>query len=130
MSIGLEKLFVNILDMSIMASYCIAAVFLLRWLFRKAPKRYTYLLWLVVAFRLVCPLSVDSSFSFFNLVPEAGNSVEAELSEQTEFENQVLGENGDAIGENQNMADQLDSAEAPCQDSNPAAGQCLRGRGH
>ena len=76
MSIGLEKLFVNILDMSIMASYCIAAVFLLRWLFRKAPKRYSYLLWLVAAFRLVCPLSVDSSFSFFNLVPEAGKSVE------------------------------------------------------
>ena len=76
MSFGLEKLFVNILDMSIMASYCIAAVFLLRWLFRKAPKRYSYLLWLVVAFRLVCQLSVDSSFSFFNLVPEAGKSVE------------------------------------------------------
>ena len=112
MSIGLEKLFVNILDMSIMASYCIAAVFLLRWLFRKAPKRYTYLLWLVAAFRLVCPLSVDSSFSFFNLVPEAGNSVEAELSEWDEFENQVLGENGDVIGENQNMAGQPDGTNA------------------
>jgi len=63
----IEQIFLQILNMSLMASYCIAAVFLLRWLFRKAPRRYSYMLWIVVAFRLVCPLSVESAFSIFNL---------------------------------------------------------------
>lgn len=83
MSIGLEKLFLQILNMSITGGYCILAVFALRWLFRKAPKRYTYLLWIVVALRLVCPFTFDSAFSIFNLnlVPEA---VTVELPETAE----------------------------------------------
>lgn len=73
MSVVVERIFSQILEMSITAGYCVLAVLLLRWLFRKAPKRYTYLLWLVVAFRLVCPLTVDSAFSIFNLnlMPES-----------------------------------------------------------
>jgi len=67
MRMMIEQIFLQILNMSLMASYCIAAVFLLRWLFRKAPRRYSYMLWIVVAFRLVCPLSVESAFSIFNL---------------------------------------------------------------
>ena len=67
MSVVIEKIFLQILDMSIMASYCVLAVLALRWLFRKAPKRYSYLLWIIVAFRLICPLSIDSMFSIFNL---------------------------------------------------------------
>lgn len=68
--------------MSIIAGYCVLAVLVLRWLFRKAPKKYTYLLWLVVAFRLVCPLTVDSAFSIFNLklLPESVR-VESELDD-------------------------------------------------
>ncbi|MBQ6874657.1 MAG: hypothetical protein IJN46_00295, partial [Lachnospiraceae bacterium] len=65
MSVFLEQIFSRILEMSIIAGYCVLAVLVLRWLFRKAPKKYTYLLWLVVAFRLVCPLTVDSAFSIF-----------------------------------------------------------------
>ncbi|MBQ6874655.1 MAG: M56 family metallopeptidase, partial [Lachnospiraceae bacterium] len=73
MSIYLERIFSQILEMSIIAGYCVLAVLVLRWLFRKAPKKYTYLLWLIVAFRLVCPLTVDSAFSIFNLklLPES-----------------------------------------------------------
>jgi len=67
--------------MSIIAGYCVLAVLVLRWLFRKAPKKYTYLLWLIVAFRLVCPLTVDSAFSIFNLklLPESMKT-ESEVS--------------------------------------------------
>jgi len=81
MSIYFERIFSQILEMSIIAGYCVLAVLVLRWLFRKAPKKYTYLLWLVVAFRLVCPLTVDSAFSIFNLnlLPENDSSGKVEL---------------------------------------------------
>lgn len=67
MSVLLERIFLQILEMSIIAGYCVAAVLVLRWLFRRAPKKYSYLLWIIVAFRLVCPLSVGSAVSIFNL---------------------------------------------------------------
>lgn len=63
----LDSLFIQILNMSITAGYCIAAVLLIRLLFRKAPRKYLYPLWLVVAFRLLCPVSVSTDFSLFNL---------------------------------------------------------------
>ncbi len=53
--------------MSLTASYCILAVLVMRLLLRKAPKKYAYLLWLVVAFRLCCPVSFSSPASLFNL---------------------------------------------------------------
>lgn len=60
-------LLIQILNMSLTASYCILAVLAVRLLLRRAPKKYAYLLWLVVAFRLCCPVSVNSPLSFFNL---------------------------------------------------------------
>ena len=37
-----------------------AVVLLARLLMKKAPKKYSYVLWLVVAFRLVCPAAPES----------------------------------------------------------------------
>lgn len=48
----MEKLFLTILGMSVTASYGIAAVLVIRLLLRKVPKKWSYLLWSVVAFRL------------------------------------------------------------------------------
>ena len=53
--------------MSLTAGCVTAVVILVRQLLRRAPKRYSYLLWLVVAFRLVCPFSFNSDISIFNL---------------------------------------------------------------
>lgn len=62
----LGSVFLKILNMSVTAGYCILAVFLIRFLFRKAPRKYLYALWLVVAFRLICPVSLSTSVSLFN----------------------------------------------------------------
>lgn len=66
---GMSLLFVKIMNMSITASYVILAVLLVRWcirlLFPEVPKKYSYLLWIVVAFRLICPWSFDSQWSLF-----------------------------------------------------------------
>ena len=63
----IENVFVQILNMSMTAGYCIIAVLLIRVIFRKAPRKYLYTLWLVVAFRLICPVSLSTDFSLFNV---------------------------------------------------------------
>lgn len=64
---GLEKIFLQLLNMSITAGYVIVAVFLIRLCIRRLPKVYSYILWSIVAFRLLCPISFSSAYSFFNL---------------------------------------------------------------
>lgn len=53
--------------MSITASWLVLAVILLRLLLKKAPKALHCALWSLVAIRLICPFSLESSFS---LVPQ------------------------------------------------------------
>lgn len=77
----METLFLKILNMSITASYVIPAVLLLRLLLCKAPKKYSYLLWSVVGFRLICPVSFQSIFSLFNLQVRIGNFPVVSLQE-------------------------------------------------
>jgi len=61
----MEALFLKVLNMSITAGYVILAVLLLRPALARAPKKYSYLLWAVVLFRLTCPVSFSSVFSLF-----------------------------------------------------------------
>lgn len=63
----LEKLFLQILQMSLWGTYCVVAVMILRLLLKRQPKIFSYLLWLIVAFRLICPVSFESQFSGFQL---------------------------------------------------------------
>lgn len=58
-------IFNTILDMSVNASIVILAVLVARIILVNAPKRYSYLLWAVVGFRLVCPMSFRSIVSIF-----------------------------------------------------------------
>ncbi|NLO08720.1 MAG: hypothetical protein GX129_02470 [Clostridiales bacterium] len=57
------ELFLTILNMSLTASYVILFVILMRLLFKKAPKVISYVLWGVVAFRLIIPFSFESIIS-------------------------------------------------------------------
>ena len=66
-----EKIFLSVLNMSITGGYVILFLLAARLLFRKLPKIYSYGLWTVAAFRLVCPFSFSSAFS---LLWFAGNS--------------------------------------------------------
>ncbi len=63
----LDRLFMQVLDMSKTAGVVILAVGLARLCLKKAPKAVSYALWAVVLFRLLCPLSVKTPVS---LVPE------------------------------------------------------------
>lgn len=64
----MEAVFLQVLNMSLTASYVILAVLLVRLLLRRAPKKYSYALWSVVAFRLCCPVSFRAAFSLLGLL--------------------------------------------------------------
>lgn len=59
----MEAVFLNLLNMSITASWLVLAVFFLRFIFQKAPKSVSMLLWALVGVRLVCPFSFKSILS-------------------------------------------------------------------
>lgn len=60
----MDGLFLKILNMSITGAIVILAVMLLRLALKRAPKWISYALWAVVLFRLVCPVSFASEYSF------------------------------------------------------------------
>ena len=67
----MDKVFVQILNMSLTASYVIFFVLLARLMLKKAPKIFSYALWSVVLFRLICPFSFESVLSLIpQYVPE------------------------------------------------------------
>lgn len=68
----MSELFLTVLNMSLMASYVILFVILVRLFLKKAPKFISYALWSVVAFRLIIPFSFESMFS---LMPRNTNTV-------------------------------------------------------
>lgn len=74
----MSYLFYKLLNMSIVASALIVLVILLRLALRKLPKKYSYFLWLIPAFRLVCPFSFDSGTSIYNAAKAAGNLIVTE----------------------------------------------------
>ncbi len=59
----MSEIFLQIINMSISASYIVLAVLLLRLLLKKAPKWITVVLWGIVAIRLICPFSIESALS-------------------------------------------------------------------
>ncbi len=59
----MSELFLTVLNMSLTASYVILFVILIRLLLKKAPKILSYVLWAVVAFRLIIPFSFESMYS-------------------------------------------------------------------
>lgn len=65
----LYTLLPQILNMSLTASIVIVLVLLARLPLKKAPKIFSYALWAVVLFRLVCPVSFSSHLSLMGLFP-------------------------------------------------------------
>lgn len=59
----MSEVFLKIVNMSCVASWLILAVILLRLALKKAPKWINCLLWGLVAVRLLCPVSFESSLS-------------------------------------------------------------------
>ena len=75
----MKDIFIEILYMSLMASITACAVQLMRLILMKAPKIFSYALWAVVLFRLLCPFKLESSLSF---LPARADMVSQEMYTQ------------------------------------------------
>ena len=69
----------TLLKMSATGAVVICTVLVLRLCLRRAPKIFSYVLWLIVLFRLLCPVSVALPVSVFNLIPSAQTNVTDQL---------------------------------------------------
>ena len=56
----------KIINMGITGTIAILAVLFIRMFLCRAPKKYSYMLWGIVLFRLLCPVSLPSVFSVLN----------------------------------------------------------------
>lgn len=87
--------FLNIVNMSISASFIVLVVLLLRFILKKVPKWITVALWGIVAIRLVCPFFIESELS---LIPETEwieppQALVSPITPDTIVIDAVLGEN-------------------------------------
>ncbi len=64
----LGEMFQEVLYRSVVTGGIVVAVLLLRALLKRAPKVYSYLLWAVVLYRLLCPFTFASPFSFLGVL--------------------------------------------------------------
>lgn len=63
----LEKIFVEVLNISIESSIAVILIILFRWIFRnKAGRSYVYVMWVIVLIRLLAPFHLPAIFSIFN----------------------------------------------------------------
>ena len=67
----MNEVFVKLANMSVAAGWLILAVLVLRLLLKKAPRWITCLLWALVAVRLVCPASLQSPVSAYQVATPA-----------------------------------------------------------
>lgn len=72
-----DRIFLQVLNMSITASVVIAAVIAARLLLKKLPKVFSYALWGVVLLRLICPFVIESSWS---LLPISSTPIPADIA--------------------------------------------------
>lgn len=63
----IREVFLTVLNMSVTAGITILVILAVRAVFRRAPRKYLYVLWLAAALRLVCPWAPESELSLFNL---------------------------------------------------------------
>ncbi len=68
---GLSMVFVVVLNMSITASVMIVFVLLARLCLKRVPRSFSYALWAVVLFRLLCPASFASPVAVLSLFGDA-----------------------------------------------------------
>lgn len=80
----MEALFLTLVDRSLAAGWLVLAILLLRPLLKKAPRWIHCGLWALVALRLVCPVSLESTLSLIPKTTPADTVVETILDSRPE----------------------------------------------
>lgn len=110
-----------ILKMSLEASVVICVALLLRTAFRRLPKSYACVLWLLVLFRLLCPVAVKSSFSLMPVISmetaDSQNAGTADFLQPPAKQQRASFENGPRQDEGRIEAAQRDTDRSREEDS-------------
>ena len=101
--IGLDRRFNDI------AGGIVLAILLLRVMLKRAPKVCSYLLWALVLYRLLCPFTFVSDFSFLGVFGETDDG-KIQMVE-TNFPTAVQQENGASEPQNLQADEQFDAAQ-------------------
>lgn len=65
----LYSAFSYIMSLSVTASFTVLFLLVIRLFLDRVPKQVTYFIWLILAVRLLCPVSISSHVSLYNLIP-------------------------------------------------------------
>ncbi len=81
----MDKIFLTVLNMSITATFVLAVVLLLRFLFQRlnAQKWMVCALWIAVFFRLLCPVTITSEYSVLQYLPQ--KHIQSENGQQMQY---------------------------------------------
>lgn len=63
----MSRIFLEIINISLIASFMIICILFIRLLFKKAPKKYSYILWILLLTRLFIPISFETSLNPINM---------------------------------------------------------------
>lgn len=66
----MTDIFMKIVHLSMLSSFISIAIIILRIIFKKIPRGYMYVLWVVLLIRLLCPFAFTGSISIFNVIPK------------------------------------------------------------
>lgn len=64
------EVMIRLLNMTFTAGCTVLLILVLRLLFRRLPKGYSYVLWFIVLFRFLCPVALPSPFCLLPVHPE------------------------------------------------------------
>lgn len=70
----MEEIFISVLNMSLTGSVIILAMLVVRLCLKRAPRVFSYALWAVVLFRLLCPVSFSTNFSLLGILEQDASS--------------------------------------------------------
>ena len=105
---GSGRMFLKVLYRSMVAGGIVLAILLLRLLLKRAPKACSYLLWALVLYRLLCPFTFVSDFSFLSVFGEEDGGT-IQMAEEN-FSTAVQQENGASEPQNLQADGQLGAA--------------------
>lgn len=106
---GSGRIFLTVLYRSMVAGGIVLAILLLRVMLKRAPKVCSYLLWALVLYRLLCPFTFVSDFSFLGVFGETDDG-KIQMVE-TNFPTAVQQENGASEPQNLQADEQFDAAQ-------------------
>ena len=112
----MTAVFSQVLNMSMTGSVVILTVMLVRLLLKRLPKIFSYVLWSVVLFRLLCPVTFSAPISLLDVMEPEIKEISGNTSIATYLPDDMALKEGDLDAAEENLpANPIESMYAPAQ---------------